>query len=139
MGNSGGGGGADRQEEKKNCRGGETAPAVAGISTGDGSRWLSNRGTSEAGSNRSKWEDVTLLRFTASSALLFVLKAFIVLQNTAGLLTEEMVGHVGEVQLTLERALEVARNSEAPSRSSPQLAGWALTGKSMEEWLEDEE
>jgi hypothetical protein len=71
----------------------------------------------------------------------FALRAFVVLQSNAAMLTEEVLGHVGDVQATLEALLEAPQSAQKARSGSPQLApaGWKLAGGSLRDWLGEDD
>ena len=67
------------------------------------------------------------LERAAASALSLALRAFVALQSSAGVLTEEALGHVTDVQAVLD------------ARVGGAAAGWAAAGGNLERWLDEED
>ncbi len=117
------------------ARGEESSDAHVLASLGVMLRLIDNDSASSLSSSSSSTESPTVV---GARALSFALRAFVAVQTSAGVLTEEALGHVTSVQETLDRALTNNESSDiktglapAPTASSSARgAGW------LEAWLE---
>lgn len=98
------------------------------------------RSTSGATSSAAKPATAKSVRTSGASAMSYSLRAFVVLQSNAGMLTEEMLSHVSDVQATLEQVIEAPSGSKSRSGSPHFMpAAWKLAGGSLRDWLADED
>ncbi len=98
------------------------------------------RSASGALSSAAKPATAKSVRTSGANAMSYSLRAFVVLQSNAGMLTEEMLSHVSDVQATLEQVLEAPSGSKSRSGSPHFMpAAWKLAGGSLRDWLADED
>ncbi len=75
----------------------------------------------------------------AARMLTFALRAFVAVQTSAGVLTEEALGHISSVQETLDLALrgDIDGSVKKHTAQVAARAGWSAGGVSLEAWLEE--
>ena len=97
-------------------------------------RLIDNDSASSSSSSSSSTESPTVV---GARALSFALRAFVAVQTSAGVLTEEALGHVTSVQETLDLALTNTESSEINTGLAPTTTSSSARGaKWLEAWLE---